>query len=98
MRPVRNPLVYPWGGSRAVLRDDQRLSLQQKLVLRTIATEPTTQPMAANYIARYRLGSAGGVRHSLMQLEDLDLVEKERTSETWRVVDPVFALYLRLKQ
>lgn len=76
----------------------QGLSLQQKLVLRTIATEPTMQPMAANYIARYRLGSAGGVRHSLLQLEDLDLIEKERTSETWRVVDPVFALYLRLKQ
>ncbi|WP_298273069.1 hypothetical protein [Geobacter sp.] len=75
----------------------QGLSLQQKLILRTVAIEPTTQPMAANYIAKYRLGSAGGVRHSLIQLEDLDLVEKEKTSERWRVVDPIFALYLRLK-
>ena len=70
----------------------QGLSLQQKLVLRTIAVEPTGTPLAHAYIARHRLGSTGGVQHSLKQLTLLDLIEKE---EEWRVVDPVFATFLK---
>ncbi len=70
----------------------QGLSLQQKLVLRTIALEPTGTPLSHTYIGKHRLGSAGGVQYSLKQLARLDLVEKEKG---WRVVDPVFAMFLR---
>lgn len=70
----------------------QGLSLQQKLVLRTIAIEPTDMPFSHAYMARHRPGSAGGVQHSLKQLVRLDLIEKEKE---WRVVDPVFAMFLK---
>ena len=70
----------------------QGLSLQQKLVLRTIAVEPTATPLAHAYIGRHRLGSTGGVQHSLKQLTLLDLIEKEKE---WQVVDPLFATFLK---
>lgn len=76
----------------------QGIPLQQKRIMRTIAQEPTDKPLANVYIAKYRLGSAGGVRHSLNQLASLDLVEKDRSSGYWKVIDPVFAMYLRERQ
>jgi hypothetical protein len=70
----------------------QGLSPHQRLLLRAIALEPTSQPMANAYIRKHRLGSIGGVQHSLKQLSEMDLIEKD---ERWEVVDPLFALWLR---
>lgn len=70
----------------------QGLSPHQRLLLRAFALEPTAQPLAGAYIGKHRLGSLGGVQHSLKQLAELDLIEK---TETWGVVDPLFARWLR---
>jgi len=64
----------------------QGLTPHQRLFLRALAIEPTDKPFASAYLQRHRLGSAGGVQHSLKQLAELDLIEK---SDLWRVVDPI---------
>lgn len=74
----------------------QGLSLQQIRVLKTLAREPTGKPLASSYVGRYRLGSTTGIRHSLKQLESLDLVEKQGNG-IWQVVDPIMARYLAAK-
>lgn len=70
----------------------QGLSPHQRLLLRAIALEPTAQPLANAYIRKHRLGSVGGVQHSLKQLSELDLIEK---NERWEAVDPLIAHWLR---
>jgi hypothetical protein len=37
----------------------------------------------------------GGVQHSTRLVEDLDLIEKDEETGFWRVVDLVFAMWLR---
>jgi hypothetical protein len=39
----------------------------------------------------------GGVQHSARQIEDLDLIEKDQESGLWRLVDPVFAMWLKMQ-
>jgi len=36
-----------------------------------------------------------GVQHSARLVEDIDLIEKDEGTGFWRVVDPVFAIWLR---
>jgi hypothetical protein len=73
----------------------QGLTLHQKRVLRTLAAEPTDKPLSHTYIGKHRLGSAGGIRHSINQLILLDLLEKKKDTGQLQVVDPVFSVYLR---
>ncbi len=70
----------------------QGLSPHQRLLVRALALEPTGKPLANAYIRKHRLGSVGGVQHSLKSLSDMDLIEK---GDQWEVVDPLFAQWLR---
>jgi hypothetical protein len=70
----------------------QGLTPHQRLLLRSIALEPTDKPFASAYIQRHRLGSVGGVQHSIKRLAELDLIE---ISQRWQVVDPVFMCWIR---
>lgn len=70
----------------------QGLSPHQRLFLRAIALEPTDKPLASAYLQRHRLGSVGGVQHSMHRLGALDLIEK---TDLWRVVDPLFIGWLK---
>ena len=73
----------------------QGLSPHQRLLLYALAKEPTNKLFANDYIRNYRLGSVGGVQHSARLVEDLDLIEKDEETGFWRLVDPVFAMWLR---
>jgi hypothetical protein len=70
----------------------QGLSPHQRLLLRALALEPTGKPLSSAYIHKHGLGSVGGVQHSLKRLDELDLIEK---SNLWRVVDPLFAGWIK---
>jgi hypothetical protein len=73
----------------------QSLSPHQRLLLQALAKEPTQKLLASDYIRNHRLGSVGGVQHSARLAENLDLIEKDEEKSIWRVVDPVFAMWLR---
>jgi uncharacterized protein len=73
----------------------QGLSPHQRLLLQALAKEPTQKLLASHYIRNHRLGSVGGVQHSVRQIEDLDIIEKDEESGFWRVVDPIFAMWLK---
>lgn len=73
----------------------QPLSPHQRLLLQALAKEPTQKLLASDYIRNHRLGSVGGVQHSARLVADLDLIEKDEETGSWRVVDPVFAMWLR---
>lgn len=73
----------------------QTLSPHQRLLLQALAKEPTQKLLANDYIRNHRLGSVGGVQHSVRQIEDLDIIEKDQESGFWRLVDPIFAMWLK---
>jgi len=73
----------------------QGLSSHQRLLLQALAKEPIQKLLANAYIRNHRLGSVGGVQHSARQLEDLDIIEKDEETGFWRIVDPVFGLWLK---
>jgi len=75
----------------------QTLAPHQRLLLQALAKEPTQKLLANDYIRNHRLGSVGGVQHSARQIEDLDLIEKDEESGLWRLVDPVFAMWLKMQ-
>ncbi|HAA04514.1 MAG TPA: ATP-binding protein [Syntrophobacteraceae bacterium] len=70
----------------------QGLSPHQRLLVRAVALEPTGKPLANAYIRKHRLGSVGGVQHSLKYLSEMDLIER---GDQWEVVDPLLAQWLR---
>ena len=69
------------------------LTNHQKRLLRSIAKHNPVNIHGQAFLASNRLGSQGGVQTSLAKLKKMDLVEK--WDETWRVVDPVFELWLK---
>jgi hypothetical protein len=73
----------------------QPLSPHQRLLLQALAKEPTQKLLANDYLRNHRLGSVGGVQHSVKQMEELDLIEKDEETGFWRLVDPMLALWLR---
>ncbi len=73
----------------------QGLSPHQRLVLQALAKEPTEKLFASKFIRTHRLGSVGGVQHSAKQMEDLDLIERDEQTGSWRLVDPVFSVWLK---
>ncbi len=75
----------------------QPLAPHQRLLLQALAKEPTQKLLANDYIRNHRLGSVGGVQHSARQMEDLDLIEKDQESGLWRLVDPAFAMWLKMQ-
>jgi hypothetical protein len=73
----------------------RRLSAKQIAVLRAIAKEPTPKLFAAEYMNRHHLKSTGGIQRALQVLTAEDLVEQYKEDGTWRVVDPLFRLWLQ---
>lgn len=73
----------------------QGLSTHQRLVLQALAKESTEKLFASKYIRVHRLGSVGGVQHSAKQMEELDLIERDEQTGSWRLVDPVFSVWLK---
>lgn len=71
----------------------QTLRPRQIALLHAIAKEATKTPFAAAYLTRHRLGSLGGVQAAIKKLPEMDYLEK--TSSGWKVVDPIFAHWLR---
>lgn len=72
----------------------QGLAPAQKLLLKTLAKEPTAEVLASAYVAKWRIGSVGGIRNSLTKLIELDYVSRE-SDHVIRVVDPLFGIWLR---
>jgi hypothetical protein len=72
----------------------QGITSQQRLLLHALAKEPTQKILASSYIRRHNLGSIGGIQHALRQMEQLDLVEKDKQTAYWKLVDNVFAVWL----
>jgi len=70
------------------------LTLQQRLLLRALAREPSPQIMAAGYLQRHRLGSVGGIQKSIRALRELDLAERDNDTEPWRLTDAMLARWL----
>lgn len=73
----------------------QGLSPHQRLLLQALARDPTQKFLANAYIRKHRLGSVGGVQHSARKVEELDLIERNEESGYWRLVDPVFAIWMK---
>lgn len=74
----------------------QALRPRQIALLHAIAKEATKAPFATAYLTRHRLGSLGGVQAAIKKLPEMDYLEK--TSAGWKVVDPIFAHWLRQKE
>jgi hypothetical protein len=73
----------------------QGLSAHQRLLLQALAKDSTQKLLANAYLRKHRLGSVGGVQHSIKKLEELDLIERNETSGYWRLVDPMFSLWMK---
>ena len=69
----------------------QGLTIPQIALLRALAVEPAQKILSADYMARHKL-SLGGIQYARNKLEALDLIEKK--NNLWRIVDPVFAVWL----
>lgn len=74
----------------------QNLKPRQISFLFSLAEEPTSTPFTTDYLNRHHLGSLGGVQAAIKKLVSLDYIEK--TSSGWKVVDPIFALWLKKKK
>jgi len=73
----------------------QGLSAHQRLLLQALARDSTQKLLANAYLRKHRLGSVGGVQHSARKLEELDLIERNEASGYWRLVDPIFSLWMK---
>ncbi len=72
----------------------RRLTAKQRAVLSAIAKEPTKKLYSAEFMARHKLKSTGGIQRSLDVLTREDLVEQGPTDGLWTVVDPLFKEWL----
>jgi hypothetical protein len=69
----------------------QGLTGTQIALLRALAASPHAKILSSDYIARHKL-TVGGVQYAQKKLVELDLIEKH--NDVWRVVDPIFAVWL----
>jgi len=69
----------------------QGLTGAQTALLRALATAPSIKILSSEYIAQHKL-TVGGVQYAQKKLVELDLIEKH--NDVWRVVDPIFAVWL----
>ena len=77
-------------GFEAIL---QALTSAQASLLRALALQPVMQPASREFLQTFGL-SAGGVQKSLAHLDKLDLIERPDTKGPWKVIDPVFKLWI----
>ena len=73
------------------------LTPQQIALLKAIARQPEKSILTNQYMQTHRLKSIGGVQSAVKKLTRLDLIEKDH-SQIWRLVDPVFAKWLRQQE
>ena len=69
----------------------QGLTGPQITLLRALATSPDAKILSSEFIAQHKL-TVGGVQYAQKKLVELDLIEKH--NDVWRVVDPIFAVWL----
>jgi len=74
----------------------QNLRQGQISFLHALAKEPTSAPFNSDYLTRHRLGSIGGIQSAIKKLVSFDYIEK--TSSNWKIVDPIFTLWLKRKE
>ena len=72
----------------------QGLSPKQIALLKALAKESSSSVLSMNYMQKHKLKSIGGIQAALKKLSQLDLIEKTNDN-IWRVVDPVFADWLK---
>ena len=88
---------------RAVLQEEtpfyqaklERLYPVWKQVLCALAREPVASPLSTAYLKRHNLSSPGSTQPALKNLIALDYIEKSYEDGRYRVVDPIFELYLK---
>ena len=74
----------------------QVLAPQQIALLKAIAKEPTDSLLSNRFMQKHGLKSVGGVQGAMKRLQALDYIEKN-PKQVWRVVDPIFSIWLNLK-
>jgi hypothetical protein len=74
----------------------QTLRPRQIALLHAVAKEAAKNPFAAAYISGHHLVSLGGVQAAIKKLSEMDYLEKMPSG--WKVVDPIFALWLRQRE
>lgn len=72
----------------------QGLAPKQIALLQALAKESSSSVLSMNYMQKHKLKSIGGIQAALKKLSQLDLIEKTKDN-VWRVVDPVFADWLK---
>ncbi len=70
------------------------LSVSQVRVIRTLAASPTKEMLSGKFIGECGLPPSS-VQFARNKLKADDLIEQGRGSRIWRVVDPVFAMWLK---
>lgn len=73
----------------------QKLPSQQRLLLYALSLESSAQLTSKSYVRRHDLGSVTGVKNSIRQLDQLDYIEQVQESGVWRIVDPIFEVWLQ---
>lgn len=70
-----------------------QLTTQQVRVIRTLAGFPAKEMLSGEFISKCALPSSS-VQFARDRLKTEDLIEQEKKTGIWRVVDPVFAMWL----
>ncbi len=73
----------------------QVLAPNQIRLLTALAEQPTDKPFATEYTTFFNLKSIGGIQGAIKKLISLDYIEIEEKGGIYRVVDPVFEIWLR---
>jgi hypothetical protein len=71
-----------------------RLSIPQVRVIRTLAENPSEEMLSGQFINKCGLPPSS-VQFARDKLKAEDLIERDYPSGVWRVVDPVFAMWLK---
>ncbi len=90
-RAVKNVVDTERYAFEAVL---SRLTVSQVRVIRTLAHFPVKEMLSGDFIGRCGLPPSS-VQFARNRLKTEDLIEQEKESGIWKVVDPVFAMWLK---
>ncbi len=71
-----------------------QLTTSQVRVIRTLAAFPAKEMLSAEFIGRCAIAPSS-VQFARDRLRKEDLIEREKESGLWKVVDPVFAMWLK---
>lgn len=71
----------------------QSLAVEQIKLIAALSLQPTKSPYSTEYMNKFNLRSIGGVQSAINKLVSLDYIEV--ADGIYKVVDPVFAIWLR---